>query len=45
MDIVLKALKMYWQSRKTNLEKLFQYAKLFRVEKIVKPIMETIVSG
>lgn len=44
MDVVLEALKMYWQSRKTNLEKLFEYAKLFRVEKILKPIMETIVS-
>lgn len=45
MDVVLEALKMYWQSRKTNLEKLFEYAKLFRVEKILKPIMETIVIG
>lgn len=45
MDVVLEALKMYWHSRKTNLEKLFEYAKLFRVEKILKPIMETIVSG
>lgn len=45
MDIVLEALKMYWQSRNTNLNKLFEYAKLFRVEKILKPIMETIVSG
>lgn len=45
MDVVLEALKMYWQSRKINLEKLFEYAKLFRVEKVLKPIMETIVSG
>ena len=45
MDVVLEALKMYWQSRKTNLDKLFEYAKLFRVEKVLKPIMETIVSG
>lgn len=45
MDVVLEALKMYWQSKKTNLEKLFEYAKLFRVAKILKPIMETIVSG
>ncbi len=45
MDVVLEAFKMYWQSRKTNLEKLFEYAKLFRVEKVLKPIMETIVSG
>ena len=45
IDIVLEALKMYWQSRKTDLDKLFEYARLFRVAKILKPIMETIVSG
>lgn len=45
MDVVLEALKMYWQSRKTDLDKLFEYARLFRVEKILKPILETIVSG
>lgn len=45
MDVVLEALKMYWYKRKTNLNKLFDYAKLFRVVKILKPIMETIVSG
>jgi predicted transcriptional regulator of viral defense system len=45
MDVVLEALKMYWQSRKINFDKLFEYAKLFRVEKVLKPIMEIIVSG
>lgn len=45
MDVVLEALKMYWQTEKTDLDKLFEYAKLFHVEKILKPIMETIVSG
>jgi len=42
MDVVLEALKMYWQSGNTNLDKLFEYAKLFHMEKILKPIMETI---
>lgn len=45
MDVVLEALKMYWQRGKTDLEKLIRYAKLFRVEKILKPILEVIVSG
>ncbi len=45
MDIVLEALKMYWQSGRADLDKLFKYAELFRVSKILKPIMETIVSG
>lgn len=45
MDIVLEALKMYWKKGKTDLTKLFGYAKLFRVEKVLQPIMQTIVSG
>ena len=45
MDVVLEALKMYWHRRGSNIDKLFEYAKLFRVERTLKPIMETIVSG
>ncbi|MBS0615735.1 MAG: type IV toxin-antitoxin system AbiEi family antitoxin domain-containing protein [Verrucomicrobia bacterium] len=44
MDIVLEALRMYWRSKKANINKLFKYAKMFRVEKVLKPIMEVIVS-
>ena len=42
MDVVLEALKMYWHSRNTNIEKLFEYGKLFRVEKILKPIISAL---
>lgn len=45
MDVVIEALKMYWRSGEVKLDILFEYAKLFRVEKILRPIMETIVSG
>nr|WP_226988450.1 hypothetical protein [Candidatus Protochlamydia sp. R18] len=45
MNVVLEALKMYRYSRIINLDKLFEYAKLFRFEKILKPIMEAITSG
>jgi predicted transcriptional regulator of viral defense system len=45
MDVVLEALKIYWRRRKTNVNKLMEYAQLFRVERILKPIMETIASG
>jgi len=45
MDVVLEALKMYWKRRETNINKLMKYAKLFRVERILKPIMEAIVSS
>ena len=44
MAIVLEALKMYWRKGNTNLEKLFEYARLFRVDKILQPIMEAIVN-
>ncbi|MBI5345776.1 MAG: type IV toxin-antitoxin system AbiEi family antitoxin domain-containing protein [Chlamydiae bacterium] len=45
MDIVLEALKMYWRRKETNINKLFAYAKLFRVDRFLKPIMEVIVNG
>ena len=45
MDVVLESLRMYWQSGKANLDKLLEYASLFRVKKILKPIMEAITSG
>lgn len=44
MDVVLEALKMYWRLGKPNINKLMAYAKLFRVEHILRPIMETIIS-
>ena len=43
-DVTLEALKIYWQQKKTHLNKLFEYAKMFRVEKILKSIMEAITS-
>ncbi len=44
MDVVLEALKMYWRREKTDINKLMKYAKIFRVERTLKPIMETITS-
>lgn len=44
MDVVIEALKLYWQRKDTRIDKLYDYAKLNRVEKILQPIMETIVS-
>ncbi len=44
MDVVIEALKMYWHKKNRNIDKLYEYAKLNRVEKILQPIMETIVS-
>lgn len=44
MDVVIEALKMYWQRKGTQIDKLYEYAKINRIEKILQPIMETIVS-
>lgn len=44
MDVVIEALKMYWQRKGTKIDKLYEYSKINRVEKILQPIMETIVS-
>lgn len=44
MDVVIEALKMYWRRKGTRIDKLYEYAKLNRVEKIFQPIMEAIVS-
>lgn len=45
MDIVLEALRIYWQSGSTDLNKLYGYAKLLRVERVLRPLMEAITSG
>jgi predicted transcriptional regulator of viral defense system len=45
MDIVLEALRMYWHRPGADLEKLFSYAAMFRVKRLLQPIMEAIVSG
>lgn len=45
MDIVLEALRMYWQRGNANLDKLFEYARLFRTEKILKILLEALSSG
>jgi len=43
MDIVLEALKLYKTRRKFNLSLLLDYARICRVEKIIKPYLETII--
>ena len=40
MDLVLEALKLYRSSSKIELDKLLQYAKVCRVEKIMRPYLE-----
>lgn len=44
MDVVLEAFKKYWRKGRTDLDKLYDYAKICRVEKVLHPIVETILS-
>lgn len=40
MDIVLEALKLYKSRKQFHLEKILKYAKICRVEKIMRPYLE-----
>ncbi len=40
MDVVLEALKLYRSQKKLNLEKLLEYARICRVEEVMKPYLE-----
>ncbi len=43
MDVVLEALKLYRSQRKYSLNMLLKYAKVCRVEKVMKPYLEAIL--
>ena len=43
MDVVLEALKLYKSRKKFNLSELLKYAKICRVENVMKPYLETII--
>jgi hypothetical protein len=40
MDVVLEALKLYKARRKLDIGALFNYAKICRVEKVMRPYLE-----
>ena len=43
MDVVLEALKLYKTRKKFDLEELLKYAKICRVEKVMRPYLEATV--
>jgi|SRR5208283_1071356 len=43
MEVVLEAIKLYKGSRKFNLGDLLRYARICRVEKVMKPYLEAMV--
>jgi len=43
MDVVLEALKLYKTRKKFSLGELLRYAKICRVEKVIRPYLETMI--
>ncbi len=43
MDVVLEALKLYKARKKFNLAKVLEFAKICRVEKVMKPYLEAML--
>ena len=43
MDTVLEAIRLYKQSRRTNLDQLMRYADICRVTKLMRPYLEAIL--
>ena len=40
MDVVLEALKLYRERKKFNLAEVLEYARICRVDKVMKPYLE-----
>ncbi|NGX34862.1 MAG: hypothetical protein K1060chlam1_01221 [Candidatus Anoxychlamydiales bacterium] len=45
LDVALEALKTYFQLKKNKINKILEYAQICRVEKTLRPILETIING
>lgn len=43
MDVVLEALKLYRERKRLNVEEIFRYARICRVEKVIKPYLEATI--
>lgn len=44
IDVAIEALKKYWQQGQPNLKLIMQFAKIGRIEKIIKPYIETVIN-
>ena len=44
IEVAIEALKNYWESGNTDLGKIQQFAKISKVDKIIKPYLETIIN-
>jgi predicted transcriptional regulator of viral defense system len=44
LDVALEALKAYWRSEHRNLEALHRYARIDRVQRLMRPYIETLAA-
>lgn len=44
IDVAIEALKKYWQQGKPKLDLIIKYAEAGRVEKIIRPYIETVIN-
>lgn len=44
IDVAIEALKKYWQQGHPRFDLIMKYAKLGRIEKIIKPYIETVIN-
>lgn len=44
IDVAIEALKKYWVQGHPRLDVMMKHAKLGRVEKIIKPYIETVIN-
>ncbi len=42
-DVALEALRLYWQRRRPDIQKLMEYARLCRVNRVIRPYLEILV--
>lgn len=45
LDVALEALNVAFQKKRVDVNKLLRYAKMFRVETVLRPIIQTIMNG
>lgn len=44
IDVAIEALKKYWQQSKPRLDLIMKFARIGRIEKIIKPYIETVIN-
>lgn len=44
IDVAIEALKKYWQQGKPRLDLIMKFAKVGRIQKIIKPYIETVIN-